>query len=171
MSSDAVYGWPMASADLLPAYLPIDEAHPVHPQHPWSLSKVVGEQIASSYAERGGPESVVLRPPRVLDEAMCLALRARGGAITRAQFEPFGWIATRDLASATRLAAEVSDLTNETLLVCADDSCVKEPLRDLLARLDPRTADLATALAGTQSALSNAHARSVLGWEPRLSWR
>jgi nucleoside-diphosphate-sugar epimerase len=171
VSSDAVYGWPLCSPGLLPQYLPIDEGHPVHPQHPWSLSKLVGEQIAASYAERGGPESVVLRPPRVLDEAGCAALRASGGAPVRRQFEPFGWVSAADLAVAVGLAVHTPGLTQETLLVCADDSCVGEPLADLLPRLDPRTRALSAALSGTQSALSNERAREVLGWRPRSAWR
>lgn len=171
MSSDAVYGWPMSRPGLLPVYLPIDESHPVHPQHPWPLSKLVGEQVAASYAERGGPESVVLRPPRVLDEALREKLRSSGGAAVRQQFEPFGWVGSRDLAAAVRLAVETPGLRDETLLVCADDSCVGEPLCELLPRLEPRINSLADALTGTRSALSNDRARDVLGWRPTEAWR
>jgi nucleoside-diphosphate-sugar epimerase len=170
-SSDAVYGWPVASPDLLPAYLPIDEAHPLHPQQAWSLSKVVAEQIATSFAERGSVESVSLRPPRILDSALREALRSTGGAKTRPQFEPFGWVASEDFAVAARLATEIPTLVRETLLVCADDSCVGEPLAELLPRLDPRTRELSSTLTGDQSALSNAKARALLGWEPTISWR
>jgi nucleoside-diphosphate-sugar epimerase len=171
VSSDAVYGWPLCSPSLLPEYLPIDERHPAHPQHPWSLSKLVGEQIAASYAERGGPQSMVLRPPRVLDEAGCAALRAAGGAAVRQQFEPFGWVSASDLAVAVRLAVQAPGQATETLLICADDSCAGEPLAELLPRLDPRTAPLAGQLTGFASALSNERARAVLGWRPRESWR
>lgn len=171
VSSDAVYGWPLCSPDLIPDYLPINERHPAHPQHPWSLSKLVGEQIATSYAERGGPENVVLRPPRVLDEAARVALRASGGAPVRQQFEPFGWVSPGDLAVAVRLAVQTPGLTNETLLICADDSCAGEPLASLLPRIAPRTAALAAQLTGTASALSNRRARAVLGWQPRDAWR
>lgn len=171
VSSDAVYGWPLCAADLLPEYLPIDERHPVHPQHPWSLSKLVGEQVAASYAERGGPRSVVLRPPRVLDQAARVALRAAGGAAVRPQFEPFGWVGARDLATAVRLAVRTPGLRSEVLLVCADDSCAGEPLAELLPRLDPRMGPLASQLTGIQSALSNKRAREVLGWRPKETWR
>ena len=69
--------------------------------------------------------------------------------------------------------AEVEDVTgdNETLLVCADDSYVAEPLCDLLPRLEPRIDGLAGGLTGTRSALSNDRAREVLGWRPREGWR
>jgi nucleoside-diphosphate-sugar epimerase len=102
---------------------------------------------------------------------MCAALRASGGAPVRQQFEPFGWVAAADLAAAVRLAVERPGLRDETLLVCADDSCVGEPLGELLPRLDPRTVTLAAALSGSQSALSNERARAVLGWQPGPSWR
>lgn len=170
VSSDAVYGWPLCSPGLLPEYLPIDERHPVRPQHPWPLSKLLSEQTAACYAERG-LETVVLRPPRVLDKAGRAALRAAGSAPVRGRFEPFGWVSASDLAVAVRLAVQTPGLTCETLLVCADDSCVAEPLAELLPRLDPRTAALAAGLTGTRSALSNQRARSVLGWQPRQTWR
>jgi nucleoside-diphosphate-sugar epimerase len=170
-SSDSVYGWPVASPDLLPEYLPIDEDHPVHPEQTWPLSKLVGEQIASAFAERGAVEAVVLRPPRILDESLREALATRGGAVTRAQFEPFGWIASEDFAVAARLAAEAPGLANELLLICADDSCVVGPLAELLPQLDPRTALMATRLIGNRSALSNSRARAVLGWRPTRTWR
>lgn len=172
VSSDAVYGWPLCAPDLLPEYLPIDERHPVHPQHPWPLSKLLGEQIGTSYAERGGPECLVLRPPRVLDEMARMELRAAGGATVRQQFEPFGWVSASDLAVAVRLAVEqAASLGSQTLLICADDSCVGEPLAELLPQLDPRTAPLASRLSGFQSALSNERARAVLGWQPCDAWR
>ena len=172
VSSDAVYGWPLAAPSLLPEYLPIDERHPMHPQHPWPLSKLVGEQIGASYAERDGPRCVVLRPPRVLDEQAQEELRTAGGAAVRQQFEPFGWVSAADLAVAVRLAVEQADsLASQTLLICADDSCAGEPLAELLPRLDPRTAPLASRLSGFQSALSNERARAVLGWQPHGTWR
>jgi nucleoside-diphosphate-sugar epimerase len=170
-SSDSVYGWPVASPSLLPEYLPIDEEHPVRPDQAWPLSKLVGEKIATSFAERGVLESVVLRPPRILDEALRAALAARGGAVTRPQFEPFGWVASEDFAVATRLAVETVGLANETILVSANDSCVLAPLSELLPQLEPRVATQASGLVGLQSGLSNARARDILGWEPSIGWR
>lgn len=56
---------------LLPrfAYIPIDEEHPVTPQNPYALSKLVGEQLCDAAARRAPDFSAVsLRPTWCVDE-------------------------------------------------------------------------------------------------------
>ncbi len=45
----------------IPAYLPIDEKHPVNPNNPYALSKHLAEQLCSFYAEYRRVEVSVLR--------------------------------------------------------------------------------------------------------------
>ena len=49
-----------------PEYLPIDNRHPLHPTDPYALSKVLCEQTARAFLERGKLEVTVLRPVYVL---------------------------------------------------------------------------------------------------------
>ena len=51
-------------ADFPPLYLPIDEAHPCEPVHPYGLSKLVVEDIARGFA-RSGLSVICLRPTAV----------------------------------------------------------------------------------------------------------
>jgi nucleoside-diphosphate-sugar epimerase len=53
MSSAAVYG--------PPEYLPIDEAHPRRGSDPYSVTKIVGEDLATSYAKNYGRNVVIVR--------------------------------------------------------------------------------------------------------------
>ena len=45
-----------------PDYLPVDEAHPLKPVHPYGLSKQVMEVTARSFVQRGHLEVVAMRP-------------------------------------------------------------------------------------------------------------
>ena len=45
-----------------PAYLPIDEAHPLQPTQAYGLSKQLGEEIARSFARRHAMAVTCLRP-------------------------------------------------------------------------------------------------------------
>jgi UDP-glucose 4-epimerase len=53
MSSAAVYG--------PPEYLPIDEAHPRRGNDPYSVTKIIGEDLATSYAKNYGRNVVIVR--------------------------------------------------------------------------------------------------------------
>src|SRR4051794_33679580 len=52
-SSVSVLGFPFFERPLTPAYVPIDEEHPLLPQDPYALSKRLGEELSAGYARRG----------------------------------------------------------------------------------------------------------------------
>ncbi len=169
-SSQAALGWPYHTRDILPSYLPIDEAHPVQPQHAYSISKVAGEYIARAYADRSDMETVALRPARVVWPDVLDQLHREGGVKPR-RFDLFGYVDARDLAVAFRLAVEKPGIKHEVLLTPAEDSIVAEPLCDIMPRLEPRIGNMAAELTGTRSAISGERAHKVLGWRPTHSWR
>ena len=72
---------------------------------------------------------------------------------------------------AFRLAVERPVTGANPLFVVADDSNAAEPLSTLLPKLLPAIGDMAKDLTGTQSGVSNAEAKKVLGWQPQYSWR
>src|SRR5690606_24264961 len=99
-----------------PAYLPIDEDHPCHPTDPYGLSKLIGETIGRSFADRGEVEVVALRPvyimyPQVVAEWQ---LRARDPLAYRPREDPaspkagggpfWHYVRPQDIARAFRLA-------------------------------------------------------------------
>ena len=168
-SSTAALGWVYRERDFLPDYLPLDEDHPLAPQDAYGLSKQAVENIARSYANRG-METVMLRPPGVLTPEQMDELRAAGGR-RPPRFSLCDYIDLRDLASAFRLAVERPLSGGTPLFVVADDSNAAEPLALLLPKLLPEIGDMAKQLTGTESGVSNARAKEVLGWQPRYSWR
>src|SRR4029077_13360747 len=60
-SSLAIYGLYYPSRPYLPDYLPIDEDHPLRPQDPYGLSKVVGENLCESFARKNTTQIASLR--------------------------------------------------------------------------------------------------------------
>lgn len=169
-SSISVLGWDGRERDFLPEYLPIDEDHPVSPQDAYGLSKQLGEDIARSYTNKCGMETVVLRPPGVLSPEQLEEMRPAGRPLP-ARFLLCAYVDVRDLAEAYRLAVERPLSGNTVLFVSADDSSVAEPLSSLLPRLLPGIGDMAQGLPGTSSGLSNSRAKQLLGWKPEHSWR
>jgi nucleoside-diphosphate-sugar epimerase len=169
-SSTAALGWDFRERDFLPAYLPIDEDHPVRPQDPYGLSKEVGEAIARSYTARCDMETVALRPPWIVSPEELEGLRRSNGREV-VNFRHFSYIDVRDLAEAYRLAVERPLPGHTVMWVAADDSAVAEPLCELLPRLVPAIGDMAHDLTGTRPAISNTRARELLGWQPTRTWR
>jgi nucleoside-diphosphate-sugar epimerase len=168
-SSQAILGWDYRRRDFPPAYLPVDEDHPVRPQDPYGLSKEVLEAVARSYA-RKGLETVVLRPNWIVTPEDRAELRRQGGRQATG-FKMHSYIDVRDLATAFRLSVERPIAPGTVLFVVADDTTLAEPLSEALPRLMPAIGDQARHLTGSRAAISNARAREVLGWQPRPSWR
>ena len=163
-------GWSLPDNDFLPDYLPIDEDHPLRAKDPYGRSKADGEAIARSYAGETEMEVLTLRHAYAVSPRIMASLWETNGWPDPI-YVHLAYVDVRDLARAARLAVE-ADLAGYTVVTAvADDSRVAEPLSDLLPRLRPEIGDLASALSGTSSSVSNARARAVLGWSPERSWR
>jgi nucleoside-diphosphate-sugar epimerase len=169
-SSGAILGWVYCERPFPPAYLPIDEDHPCRPQDPYGLSKVALEATARSFTDKCGMETVVLRPSAVQAPDQ-MARLARSGGRPPGGFDTYTYVDVRDLARAYRLAVERPIDGHVVLWTVADDSIVAEPLSALLPRLLPAIADMARTLNGTQSAVTTARSKAVLGWQAERSWR
>jgi nucleoside-diphosphate-sugar epimerase len=170
-----------------PRYLPLDEAHPVAPQHAYALSKVATEQIAAYFATRNtGTRFAAFRPCYVIAPEEWAGAPTQGGHTVRERLEDpalaavslFNYCDARDVAGFLHeLVTAVDDdataaaADGRTFFVGAADALATEPLTDLVPRFHPGTAAAAPGLAGHTSVFSNQLATSVLGWRPQYSWR
>ncbi len=187
-SSDSVVGFTVAAGRMVPpAYLPIDESHPLHPTDAYALSKKLGEEAARCFADRG-MEVVVLRPVFIAHPESMSEIRARakdpgnyqpGSAGGR---QPAGggpvWhhVDPRDAARAFRLALELPRARFEVFFVSAAVTLASEPtLERLRAYLNGSLPELRR----PQLYRDNPHAplydltraREVLGFTPRYDAR
>ncbi len=169
-SSVAALGWSGSNDDFVPDYLPIDEDHPLRATDAYGLSKAAGEDIARSFTEKHGLETIALRHTYTITPLDGFQLWRTGGK-RHGRWIHYAYLDVRDAAVAARRAVEVPAPGHTTLYLAADDSCVLAPLSELLPELRPAVAEKASALTGTRSAISNTRAKARLGWVPRHTWR
>lgn len=65
-SSAQVFGF--ADGESEPAYLPVDDDHPLRAARPYGLSKRLAEKMCEAWTTRTGIATVVLRPVMILDD-------------------------------------------------------------------------------------------------------
>jgi UDP-glucose 4-epimerase len=65
-SSAQVFGF--AEGEGTPAYLPVDDAHPVRASRPYGMSKRLAEEMCAVWTSRTGIPTTVLRPVMILDD-------------------------------------------------------------------------------------------------------
>jgi UDP-glucose 4-epimerase len=164
-----------------PLYEPIDEDHPCRPDHPYSITKLAGEQILlSAYRLQGVPVVSLrlgtaygpgLRPNSVF---RIFADRARRGeAITIQGDGSQGrqFTHTSDIAHAFELAC-LSDDQGVALNVVAPETRSIKELAELIVRRYPTDIRFEPARPGDAppGLVSAARAGEVLGWEARTSF-
>lgn len=96
-SSAQVFGF--VDGEGIPAYLPVDDDHPLRAARPYGMSKRLAEEMCSIWSARSGFTTVVLRPVMILDDD---ALRV----VTEEQAELGAFVHVDDVATATRPAVE-----------------------------------------------------------------
>lgn len=170
-------GFRISTARWLPAYLPIDEEHPLTPEDTYSLSKMINEEMLEAYTRAYGIRTLAFRLLGVYyahrDDS---ATRFRPEAAAPVEGKPNfgGWLYVdgRDAAQAFRLGIEKADRLNpHERFYLASDRTIAESSRDALNRLFPELADLARGLGSDDLLISIAKAQKLLGYEPRHSWR
>ncbi|MEM8976732.1 MAG: NAD(P)-dependent oxidoreductase [Pseudomonadota bacterium] len=146
-SSDSVVGFTVLEGSMIPPeYLPIDNQHPLHPTDAYALSKVLCEQTARAFLERGKLDVTVLRPVYVLyPEFECEVVAraadpqnyqgpAAGGRQPAGGGVMWHYVDPRDLARAFRLALEAKEAQFGPFFVCGPNTLAPEPTIERLAQ-------------------------------------
>ena len=170
-SSVSVLGFPFFEQPFAPSYVPIDEAHPLLPQDAYALSKRTGEELAGGFSRRGRLSVVSLRFPWIhTPRTFTEQVRPLWADPAAGASNLWGYIDTRDVAEAVRLALSAEIGGHEACFVAASDSFMPVPSRVLVADYYPTTV-IHDALTGHDSLLSSAKAEALLGFRARHSWR
>ena len=172
VSSMSVLGLPFSYRPIRLAYLPVDEDHPSAPQDAYALSKTLGEDMALAFVRRmAGALSVVsLRFPWIHSPATFKSVLTplwddpAGGATNL-----WGYIDTRDVARACRLALEANISGHEAFYISAWNTFMKTDSLPLAQAYYPE-AKIRTRLDGNQSLFDNSKAAAMLGFESQFSW-
>ncbi len=169
-SSMSVLGYPFNYHYFAPEYVPIDEAHPLKPQDPYALSKMVGEVMAQGFVRRSGMTVVSLRlswihtPETFKQQLMPLWEDPAAGASNL-----WGYIDARDAAQACRLALTANVSGHEPFFIAAPNTFMKLPTAELVRQFYPET-KLPAEWHGTPALLTSAKAERVLGFRAQYTW-
>ena len=166
-SSETVLGLPF---DEPPAFAPIDESHPPRPESSYALSKLVGEGMAAQFARRTGAPHVGLRISNIMQPDDYEAFPGFWDDPQLRRWNLWGYVDVRDVAQACELGLTAPVSGAEVCIVAAADTVMQRDSAELLAEVFP-TVPIRGPVEGRETLLAIGRARSVLGYEPRYSWR
>ena len=165
-SSETVLGLPF---DIPPAFAPIDETIEPHPESSYSLSKLVGETMATQFARRSGIGFVGLRISNIMAPEDYAAFPSYWDDARIRKWNLWGYVDARDVASAARLALEAPIEGAEVAIIAAAETVMTRPSADLMAEVFPDV-PLRRPVEGRETLLAIDHARRLLGYEPAHRW-
>ena len=164
-----------------PQYEPIDEQHPTRPDHPYSITKLAGEQLALAYQRLrrvpvvalrlGTAYGLRMRPNAVF--SIFISRAASGEPITiagtGAQSRQFTH--ARDIGRAFGLALTL-DVDGEVFNITSEESISIYQLAQLIAAELPTEITFAEARPGDvpSALISAAKAKEHLGWQPHVDF-
>ncbi|CAM5210896.1 GDP-L-fucose synthase [Oligella ureolytica] len=167
-SSISACGLSEMRKDWTPEYLPVDENHENKPYQAYSVSKVVMEQMAKSFAEATDMEIICLRPlavvlPETIKEYIEFVDDPKRHWL-------FYYIWAEDLAKAFEAAVDIEGLKFGVFFISADDSSHSRPTlcwyQDIIGEL-PRVQNPRLFQSNPRSSIfSNQQAKTILGWSP-----
>ena len=167
-SSETLIGIPFDREQ--PRYAPIDEKHERLPEFHYALSKLLGEEMAQQFARWSGIPFVGLRYSNIMEVDDYQAFPSYWEDPGIRQWNLWGYVDARDVASATRLALAAPTQGSENFLVAAADTCMPTPSRDLMAAVFP-TVPIRKQLGEHETLLSVEKASQLLSYRPIHSWR
>jgi nucleoside-diphosphate-sugar epimerase len=169
-SSETVLGLPFGP-DAPPPYIPVDEQYHPRPNSSYSLSKTLEEEMAGQFC-RWDPELSMtgLRFSNVMEPTDYARFPSFDADPALRQWNLWGYIDARDGAQAVRLALAASRPGMDVFVIAAADTVMSRSSAELAAEVLPHvrvTRELGT----HETLLSIDKARTVLGFDPKFSWR
>jgi nucleoside-diphosphate-sugar epimerase len=170
-ASVRLLGLPFNPRPLVPAYLPIDEAHPTEPQEAYALSKQLTESIVAAATRRSDLHAVSLRMPWIQTPTTFAAdVAPRRGDPAIADRNLWAYIDARDAAALFVAALERPVEGHAAVYVSAPDTFMEEDTPTLVRRGFGATARR-TPLDGHRSVIDTGAADRLLGLRAERSWR
>ena len=167
-SSETVLGLPF---DTPPPYAPVDEEYAGRPESAYSLSKLLGEEMAKQFC-RWDPELKIigLRFSNVMEPADYARFPSFDADARLRKWNLWAYIDARDAAQAIRKAIEAPIKGAEVFIIANADTVMSRPNAELMAEVFPGV-PLKEGLGDNETLLSIAKARRLLGYEPQHGWR
>jgi nucleoside-diphosphate-sugar epimerase len=152
-----------------PAYFPVDEEYPMLAGSSYSLSKILGEEMAKQFQRWCSIPFIGLRFAFVVRPEL-YARFFKSSDIHGLKSDFWAYVDLRDAARSCRLALEADIEGAENFLITAADVSINIPSRTLIETIYPEV-PLRKEIGEFESLISIAKARRMLGYEPQHSWR
>ena len=167
-SSETVLGLPF---DTPPPYVPVDEEYPGRPETAYSLSKLLGEEMARQFC-RWEPalKIVCLRFSNVMEPHDYARFPAFDADPKLRKWNLWAYIDARDAAQAIRKSLELKATGADVFIIANADSVMSQPNDALLRAVFPDV-PRKRGFGEHDTLLAIDKARRVLGYEPQFSWR
>ena len=167
-SSETVLGLPF---DTPPPYVPIDEEYPGRPEWAYSLSKLIGEEMAKQFC-RWDPQFKIigLRFSNIMEPHDYSRFPDFQDDARKRKWNFWSYIDARDVAQAVRLSLESNIKGAEVFIIANADTVMERDNESLLKEVFP-TVPHKRSFGPHETLLAIDKARKILGFEPKYSWR
>src|SRR6202008_4931919 len=167
-SSETVLGLPF---DTPPPYVPVDEEYPGRPESAYSLSKLVGEEMAKQFC-RWDPQLKIigLRFSNIMEPHDYSRFPGFQDDARKRKWNFWGYIDARDAAQAVRLSLESNIKGAEVFIIANADTVMERANESLLKEVFPDV-PYNRSFGSHETLLAIEKARKILGYEPKYSWR
>jgi nucleoside-diphosphate-sugar epimerase len=167
-SSETVLGLPFETP---PPYVPVDEEYPGRPESAYSLSKLVGEEMAKQFC-RWDPELKIigLRFSNIMEPEDYARFAGFQDDARKRKWNLWAYIDARDAAQAVRLALEAKIKGAELFIIANADSVMQRDNQGLLKEVFPDVPNKRS-FGPNETLLAIEKARAMLGYKPIHSWR
>ncbi len=158
-------------------YLPVDDAHPKHPNSPYQLSKHLAEEACRSFSETHGLKTFCLRPVYVVTPQRMHWLQERSTRdLQWGRSEYFAYVDVRDVCDAAMKCLTVQNLLHDSFLLTAEDTTLALPTLETARQTYPhalwkQNPEEYTAQNPYRSFIDCSHAQQALNWRAVHSWR
>jgi nucleoside-diphosphate-sugar epimerase len=167
-SSETILGLPFEREQ--PAYAPIDELHPAYPESSYAVSKLLSEELARQLNRWTGTPYVALRFSNIMEPEEYERFPSFWDEARLRRWNLWGYVDARDVAESCALGLERDVSGAEHFIIAAADTVMNRPSRELMEEVYPQVPYRPTG-GEYDSLLSSEKARTMLGYEPRHSWR
>lgn len=153
-----------------PDYVPIDEDHPLRPHSSYSLSKVLGEDMARQFARWSGIPFVGLRFSAIREIAEYDSFPQLWRDPHLNEWNAWAYVDARDVAQSCRLGLTADVRGAEAFIIAAGDTVMDTPNQELMEACFP-SVPIRSGTGDYDTLLSIDKARRLLGYAPVHSWR
>jgi nucleoside-diphosphate-sugar epimerase len=168
-SSESIFGLPF---DVPPAYLPLDEEAPALPNSSYSMSKLLGEEMAKQFCRWDPSMKIVgLRFSNIMEPKDYEKFPGFDEDPRSRMWNIWGYIDARDAAQAIRKAIEAPFKGAEVFIIANAETVMSRGDQELISGVFPNVPLRKKDIGRNETLLSIDKAKRMLGYQPEHSWR